>query len=238
MSSVGPKQPVPPLDETILADALVQHRVAHSVDQLKQLAAYHASLYLQNQVMNLTRIPAEEAWRKQYLDAAVLAPLIPTGAKVLDIGTAYGVPAVVLAILRPDCSIVALDGSRKGLALIEAQQLPNVEVVQARAEDWSRREAFDVVTGRALAPLPLQLELSAAFAKVGGAVIPYRTSHELGLAQELPADRLGLQLKNTQLVQLDDQTHRLFPTYRKLKPTPGRFPRKWAEMKLRPLGET
>ena len=61
------------------------------------------------------------------------------------------------------------------LGFLASQPLPNLEIVQGRAEEWEAREAFDVVTGRALAPLAIQLELSAGLARIGGAVIPMRT---------------------------------------------------------------
>lgn len=184
--------------------------------------------------MNLTRVAREEAWLRHFVDSLLFQDLIPQGAAVLDIGTGPGFPAWPIACARPDLTVTALDSSGKMLGFLRSQQLPNLEVVQARAEDWGVRERFDVVTGRAVAPLPLQLELSAPPLKVGGLLIPMRTPMDdlLGVDFEVlglkPAGKYERSLPATEVV-------RVFPTYTKERPTPGRFPRRWAEMRAKPL---
>lgn len=184
--------------------------------------------------MNLTRVPRQEAWLRHFVDSLLFQDLIPVGARVLDIGSGPGFPAWPLACARPDLSVVAVDSSGKMLRFLRSQPLSNLEVVQARAEEWGVREEFDVVTGRAVAPLPLQLELSAPPLRVGGQLIPMRTPADdlreplweaLGLR---PAGRYDRTLPATDVV-------RVFPTFVKERPTPEIFPRRWAEMRSRPL---
>ena len=184
--------------------------------------------------MNLTRVPREEAWSRHFVDSLLFHDLIPPGARVLDLGTGPGFPAWPLALARPDLRVTALDSSGKMLGFLRSQPLPNLEVVQARAEEWGVREAYDAVTGRALAPLPLQLELSAPPLRVGGVVVPMRTPADdlreplweaLGLR---PAGRHERTLPGTDAV-------RVFPTFVKERPTSDRYPRRWSEMRARPL---
>ena len=153
---------------------------------------------------------------------------------MLDIGAGPGFPAYPLALARPDLRVTALDSSGKMLEFLRTQGLPNLEIVQARAEEWGVRETFDVVTGRALAPLPLQLELSAAPLRVGGLLVPMRTP-----ADDLRApfwEPLGLRPAGVheRVLPFTDVV-RVFPTFEKERPTPATFPRRWADMKARPL---
>lgn len=202
--------------------------------QLQALSEYHQALYAANAVMNLTRVAEPEAWVRHYLDSVLFEDLIPAGSRVLDIGTGPGLPAWPLACCRPDLSVTAIDSNGKMLGFLRTMRLPNLEVIQVRAEEWDRREEFDVVTGRAVAPLPAQLELSAAFAEVGGCLLPMRTPQDdpelpdvqvLGIDLESVVDR---PLPGTDVV-------RRFPVYRKNATTPRRFPRRWAEIKAKPL---
>jgi 16S rRNA (guanine527-N7)-methyltransferase len=113
--------------------------------------------------------------------------------------------------------------------------LPNLKAVQVRAEDWPMRDTFDVVTGRAVAPLSAQLELSAPLCRVGGVVVPMRTP---GDRSEIGANvtQLGIQLEGVHERNLSGtEVVRVFPVYRKIAPTPERFPRTWAEIKRKPI---
>ena len=197
-------------------------------------APFERALYRANESMNLTRIPREEAWLRHFVDSLLFHDLIPEGSSVLDIGSGPGLPAWPLALARPDLRVTALDSNGKMLGFLKTQPLPNLEVVQARAEEWGVPETFDAVTGRAVAPLPLQLELSAPPLKMGGILVPMRTPMDdfgeplweaLGLR---PSGRHERTLPFTDVV-------RVFPTFVKERETPDRFPRRWAEMKLRPL---
>lgn len=200
--------------------------------QVASLDAFEEALYAHNEHKNLTRIPREDAWRRHFVDSLLIHDLIAQGASVLDIGAGPGFPAWPLALVRPDLSVTALDSNGKMLEFLRSQPLPNLEIVQARAEDWGVREKFDVVTGRALAPLPIQLELSAAPCRLGGLVIPMRTAKEEDAVVAFPAAKLGLRLRETVQRELpgEDAT-RLFPVYEKISPTPRQFPRSWAEIK-------
>ncbi|HEY3782610.1 MAG TPA: 16S rRNA (guanine(527)-N(7))-methyltransferase RsmG [Fimbriimonadaceae bacterium] len=205
--------------------------------QIQQFAAFEESLYAANKSMNLTRVPREECWSRHFIDSLLFHDLIPNGSRVLDIGTGPGFPAWPLACARPDLQVVALDSSGKMLGFLKQHLLPNLKVVKGRAEELNAREEFDAVTGRAVARLPVFMEIAAAAAKIKGVVIPMRTARD---AQEIEACNflaLGLKLEKACERSLpiggegDEEVHRLFPLFRKFKKTPVRFPRSWAEIK-------
>jgi len=205
-----------------------------SEDQLSAFSNYEAGLYETNEVMNLTRVPREECWLRHFVDSLLFQDLIPEGARVLDIGTGPGLPAWPLACARPDLRVTALDSNTKMLGFLREHPLPNLEVALARAEEWGVREQFDVVTGRALAPLPLQLELSAAPCVRGGWVMPMRTASDDFDAVDLGP--LGLSLKEVVHRELPGTgIVRALPRYEKASATRNGFPRRWPEMKKKPL---
>ena len=212
-----------------------EHGMPLSAEQVESFASYRSGLYRLNQVANLTRVPFEECEVRHFIDSLLVAEFVPSGSSVLDIGTGPGVPAWPLACARPDLRVTALDSSGKMLRALSLVPLPNLEVRQGRAEEVDRREGFDFVTGRAVAPLGSQLELSAAWAKVGGLVVPFRTPRDRSAGP--PVERLGLALESVEERSLPGtDVVRVFPLYRKVKATPKRYPRTWAEIRASPLG--
>ncbi|MCC7435640.1 MAG: 16S rRNA (guanine(527)-N(7))-methyltransferase RsmG [Methanoregulaceae archaeon] len=200
---------------------------------LEAIAAFEEDLYAQNAVMNLTRVPREEAWLRHILDSLLIAEFIPKGAAVLDIGTGPGFPAWPLALARPDVQVTALDSSGKMLGFLRRHPLTNLTALQQRAEELLLADVFDVVTGRALAPLAIQLELSTRPCRKGGIVLPMRTPNDLPEIERL-ASVLGLELEvvhRRTLPVIDAE--RVFPVYRKKKNTPSGYPRPWAKMRER-----
>lgn len=204
--------------------------------QIAALEHFLDRLYEANQSANLTRVPREQAWVRHLLDSVLWQDLIPVGSSVLDIGTGPGLPAWPLACVRPDLRVTGLDSNLKMLGFLRSVPLPNLKVLEGRAEEW-RGKQFDVVTGRALAPLAIQLELSARPCRAGGLVIPMRTEKDLPEIERL-SSVLGLDLERIErrtLPGLTSETPRVFPVYRKAGKTPPGFPRKWSEIKKRPL---
>jgi 16S rRNA (guanine527-N7)-methyltransferase len=232
----GPNRAKCPVDRTALAAAARELGLVLDEAQLDRFAAFEAALYEANRVMNLTRVPREECWLRHFVDSLLLSPLIPPGAAALDIGSGPGFPAWPLACARPDLQVTAVDSSGKMLGFLRSQQLSNLAAIQARAEEWGVRERFDFVTGRALAPLAIQLELSAAPCKVGGVVVPMRTPADLAIMGLKDFEALGLKLEEVAESTLPGtDVVRVFPIYRKAKFTPKPYPRRWAEMKASPL---
>lgn len=102
---------------------------------------------------------ASRVWERHVLNCAVVADLVPAGARVLDIGSGAGLPGIPLALVRPDLHIVLVEPlSRRveWLQMVLADLELPIEVERGRAEDAQVRrrwEGADVVTSRAVAPL-------------------------------------------------------------------------------------
>lgn len=119
----------------------------------------------------------DRLWDRHILNSAAIAELIPVGSSVVDVGSGAGLPGVPLAIARPDLDIVLLEPMARRVAWLEEVTTRlglQVAVVRGRAEERSVREQcgrFDVVTGRALAPLGKLSGWCLPLARAGGVVL-------------------------------------------------------------------
>jgi 16S rRNA (guanine527-N7)-methyltransferase len=102
---------------------------------------------------------APRIWERHVLNCAVVAGLVPDGARLVDVGSGAGLPGIPLALVRPDAHIVLVEPLARRvdwLREVIADLGVAVEVERGRAEeDVVRRrwEGADVVTARAVAPL-------------------------------------------------------------------------------------
>jgi len=94
-------------------------------------------------------------WDRHIMNSAVVAPRVPDGVSVADIGTGAGLPGIVWAIARPDVRVTLVEPLLRRTTFLDdtvaALGLDNVVVLRSRAEDV--HETFDVVTARAVAAL-------------------------------------------------------------------------------------
>jgi 16S rRNA (guanine527-N7)-methyltransferase len=113
----------------------------------------------------------DRLWDRHVLQCAVVADLIPAGARVADLGSGAGLPGLALALARPDLSIDLVEPmARRTAFLAEALAvlpLDAVHILRTRA-DGVARGAYDVVTARALAPLHRLVPMALPLAKPGG----------------------------------------------------------------------
>lgn len=120
----------------------------------------------------------QEAWTRHVLDSAQLLPLAPTAKNWLDIGSGGGFPGLVLGLLlkeRPDASIELVESNRKKCGFLQAMagefKMP-ARVHARRIEDVASAVATpEIVTARALASLPLLLELASPWLVSGATAL-------------------------------------------------------------------
>jgi 16S rRNA (guanine527-N7)-methyltransferase len=102
---------------------------------------------------------APRIWERHVLNCAVVAELVPNGARLVDVGSGAGLPGIPLALARPDTRVVLVESLARRvdwLREVIADLGVAVEVERGRAEDdvvRRRWEGADVVTARAVAPL-------------------------------------------------------------------------------------
>lgn len=119
-------------------------------------------------------------WDRHLVNCGLLAPLVPRGARVADLGSGAGLPGLVLAIARPDLRVTLLEPMARRVAFLEEARshlaLEAVEIVRARAEQWVDPPSFDIVTARALAALPKLLTWAMPLVADDGSVLAMKGS--------------------------------------------------------------
>src|SRR6516162_9582755 len=113
-------------------------------------------------------------WDRHLLNCAVVAELIDGRCGTLvDIGSGAGLPGLALAMVLPDAAVTLLEPMERRCRFLAGcvteLGLANVSVLRGRAEDVTLRT--DVVTARAVAPLPRLAELAMGVVRPGGMVL-------------------------------------------------------------------
>jgi 16S rRNA (guanine527-N7)-methyltransferase len=112
-----------------------------------------------------------DVWRRHVWDSAQLAQFVPEGAKTLaDLGSGAGFPGLVLAeLLRDRVQVTLYEATTKKCGFLEAAAATmalKVTIRNERIED-AKAVRFDVVTARAMAPLPKLLRYAQKFVGKG-----------------------------------------------------------------------
>ncbi|MDQ2854323.1 MAG: 16S rRNA (guanine(527)-N(7))-methyltransferase RsmG [Chloroflexota bacterium] len=204
-----------------------------------------------NQRHNLTRLTApDDVARLHLMDALAALPILdrlhPHDA--IDLGSGGGLPALPLAMARPDVEWTLVDSVGKKAAALRdfagALDLRNVTVLAERAEvlgqDARHRERHALVTARACAPLPVLAELALPLLAIGGSLVAWKGPLREG-DEELQRGRVaiarlgggGLQIVDPGLPALGGHRFVVVP---KERATPSGFPRRPGQPARRPLG--
>ena len=226
-----------------LDDGLSSLGLSLPEDRREKLCAFGTAMLRQNEVMNLTAItePAQVG-RLHLVDSlTVLACADLAGKSLIDVGCGGGFPGVPLAIACPEAKITLLDSLGKRMRWLE-EILPSLGVpakcVTARAEEavTACRESYDYAVSRAVARLNILLELTAPYVKVGGWVLAMKgAAAREELAEAAGAiQKLGLKLESVREFPLGENVHYVL-VFRKVSPTPSKYPRRYAKIKQAPL---
>jgi 16S rRNA (guanine527-N7)-methyltransferase len=204
-----------------------------------------------NRRVNLTRVtaPAEVA-RLHLLDSLAALPEIDRMApsEAIDLGSGGGLPALPLAMARPERGGTMVDSVGKKTAIlaefVEALGLPNLTVIADRAEVLGRsdthREHYGLVTARACAALPVLAELALPLLAIGGSLLAWKGPASERDEEVRRGQAASGQLGGGRLRIIDPGVAALgghrFVIVPKERATEVRFPRRPGEPGRRPLG--
>lgn len=179
--------------------------------------------------------------------AGLEVPAIQEAKSIIDIGSGAGFPGLVLAVMLPDTQITLVDSVRKKMEaagkFARELGLENLDCVWGRAEEIAavgspHREAYDVVTARALAQLGVLLEYAAPLLRQNGHLVAWKGSPERAelASADASAEILGFapgELTATQPFKGSRARH--FYVAEKKQPTDDRFPRRAGVALKKPL---
>jgi len=230
----------------LMIEFLQTYGIEASSEQAMLLEGQLRFVLEKNQTTNLTSITDyDRALVLHVLDSLLVLPEVqaaPSGA-LLDMGTGAGYPGLPLAVMTGRAATL-LDAREKKMALLlefisQHPELSSCEAVAGRAEEFAcaHREAYTVVTARALAPLPTLVELASPLLRVGGRLIALKgrlsTEERTHAAQLRKATGLGEVSHRT--YSLPSGEHREVVVYEKINPAQIKLPRRTGLAQHKPL---
>lgn len=184
------------LDMSRLQSGLKELGLSATERQLEQLDLFAEMLFKWNKTYNLTAISAkEDVLTHHILDSLSVISLFKSeamdGARILDVGSGGGLPAIPLAIMCPSFSISMVDTVGKKAAFLTqccvSLRLQNARAFHARVENL-KGEKYDVITSRAFASLSLFTDLTKHLLKEDGCWLALKGPGVSKEVMELSAD--------------------------------------------------
>jgi 16S rRNA (guanine527-N7)-methyltransferase len=164
---------------------------------------------------------------------------------VADVGSGAGFPGLPLAIALPRAQVDLIEAAHRKCEVIErlgaAAGIANARAVPLRAEEVAAgdgRDAYDVVTVRAVSPLAVLVEYAAPLLRVGGVLVAWKGAVDPDEQRggESAAGVLGLEPGEVRRVEpFAGARDRHLHVYAKTLPTPEGFPRRPGMARKRPL---
>ncbi len=210
--------------------------------QFLELDKYYEMLILGNQNINLTGITEKkDVYLKHFYDSLTLNSIVDLSKinTFCDIGTGAGFPGLVVKIAFPNIKVTLLDSLTKRTeflkSVIKELNLQDIEVINVRAEEYKNREFFDLVTARAVAQANILLELAAPLAKDKIVLMKGNINDELKNSKHFETE-LGIKLlaKKEFFLPIENSKRTLI-CYEKIAKTPLKYPRRYDQIKKRPL---
>ena len=176
-------------------------------------------------------------------DCLVLLDHLESAASLVDVGSGGGLPGLPLKIARPELAVTLVEADQaKAAFLVQAcsrLRLAGVQVVATRAEDAGHdaryRERFDVAVARALAPLPVLVELCLPFVRIGGRLLAQKTDREEVRDAGRAIETLGGGLPQVMAAPSIARSGGTVVVVPKVKATPDAYPRRAGVPARKPL---
>jgi len=160
-------------DHDLLVEGLHRMSLNLSDQMIDQLMAYLNLIEKWNRVYNLTAIrERDEMIKLHFLDSLSILNYVEM-EHVLDVGSGAGFPGIVLAITKPELKVTVMDSVNKKTTFMQQVKselsLSNLNVVNARVEDYQPTILFDGVISRAFSSIQNMLSMTQHTLKKNGA---------------------------------------------------------------------
>lgn len=189
-----------PAADALLAETVSQAGLDLPGPTAARLRDFCTVLLAWNERINLTGARSATELVSEHLpDALAMSRFVPEGARVVDVGSGGGLPALPLAVLRPDCALTLVEPRQRRVAFLRTAVRTldlRVEIAPVRLEELEdgRRRAlsreadpgppehpplFDVASSRATFTPEEWIALAPPLVRPGGRVLVFTTPTEL-----------------------------------------------------------
>lgn len=213
---------------------------------ISRFVVYAGELIGTNRKYNLTAITEpNDVIIKHFIDSLMILKYfdLDYGTKIIDIGAGAGFPGLPLLIAKNNkLKLTFLDSVRKKILFIEnALYSCGLEAItiNERAEVLGRepdyREAYDIATARAVAPMNQLCEYCLPFVKKDGYFIALKSSQEEIDGAKNAIKELGGEIESNVSYKLTNGDNRSMVIIKKISQTPTEYPRKSKKISTKPL---
>ena len=194
----------------------------------------------------------DRAWRVHVEDSLSGLGLVGAPARLADLGAGAGFPGLALAAALPGTRVDLIESVGRKCEFIEraiaAAGFGNARALCTRAETWAQepppaggREAYDVVTARAVGRLATLAELAVPLLRPNGTLVAWKGRRDPDEEAELERAAGSLAITAERVVRVPPSpgaANRHLHLLRKVGPTPPGIPRRAGMAKKRPFGST
>jgi 16S rRNA (guanine527-N7)-methyltransferase len=217
-------------------------------EAINKLLAYIGLFISWNDKLNFSRFKTPtKIFSKLILPSLCLASLVGPQGSLLDIGSGPGIPGIPIKIVHKKIDLTIIESSRKALeflSFVNYKVLDKAVLIKSgRAENLAHepelREKYLAVVVRALAPIPIVLELASPFLLIDGDLFIHssfeQSEEDLDYTNVL-ALNVGMEYRyGSSIGEFVNIEPIHFIKYRKVANTPDIYPRSWKRIKNAPL---
>jgi 16S rRNA (guanine527-N7)-methyltransferase len=197
---------------------------------------------------SVSSVVDERAWQVHVADSftGLEVPALAAAKRIADVGAGAGFPGLVLAVVLPQAQLDLVESVGRKCEFmrraIAAAGIGNATVRNARSEELAAgggREAYDVVTARAVGRLSTLAELASPLLKPNGVLVAWKGRHDAEEEAQLERASEALAMAPEAILDVGNRAgseHRHLHVIRKIGPTPSNLPRKPGIAKKRPRG--
>ncbi|MFW6115027.1 MAG: 16S rRNA (guanine(527)-N(7))-methyltransferase RsmG [Thermodesulfobacteriota bacterium] len=199
----------------LLKQGADQFGISLSKQQLHLFSLFLEGLWTWNKRINLTGI----ATRREIIIKLLLEPLaalayLPSAGTLLDVGSGAGIPGLPFKIARPDYEVHLLESKAKKVSflkyIIRKICLKKIGAFQGRVEKSTDIpllfDTYDIVSARALAPLPKTIRLCSPRIRKGGILVTFQgpAVHDALANSQNEIENLGFAVKTNAAYRLPE----------------------------------
>jgi len=197
---------------------------------------------------SVSSVVDERAWQVHVVDSLTGLEVeeLRGAQRIADIGSGAGFPGLVLAVALPDAQVDLIESVGRKCEFIRRAaaeaEIPNATVRNRRSEEWAAaegREAYDVVTARAVGRLSTLAELASPLLEPDGVLVAWKGKRDQDEERQLANASEALAMRAEQILDVGDRAgseHRHLHVIRKTGATPANLPRRPGMAKKRPRG--